>query len=178
MIQRLRLWTPNAEGLSSIPSQGTRSHMLQLRVCMPQLKIKTPVCCSQDLVQPNKQLIIKKKLTTQSNIKKDIWTTPKIKYFLKKNKWTNNAIGDCITFIFIFVFVFICVLWRRGRSHSFEQGLEVREGGRASQWVRDTHDLDWRAWWLSTWTPRRPGCLGLNSLSTTYCLSDPHQADL
>lgn len=82
-----------------------------------------------------------KNLTTQSNIKKDIWTTPKIKYFLKRNKWTNNAIRDCITFIFIFVFVFSCVLWRRGRSHSFEQGLEVRGGGRASQWGRDTQNL-------------------------------------
>ena len=27
-------------GLGLIPSQGTRSHMLQLRVCMPQLKTR------------------------------------------------------------------------------------------------------------------------------------------
>ena len=31
MVQWLRLQAPNARGLSSIPSQGTRSHMLQLR---------------------------------------------------------------------------------------------------------------------------------------------------
>ena len=35
----LRLYTPNAGDLGSIPNQGTISHMLQLRVCMPQLKI-------------------------------------------------------------------------------------------------------------------------------------------
>ena len=31
MVQRLRLCTPNAGGLGSIPDQGARSHMLQLR---------------------------------------------------------------------------------------------------------------------------------------------------
>ena len=30
--------TPNARGLGLIPGQGTGSHMLQLRVCMLQLK--------------------------------------------------------------------------------------------------------------------------------------------
>ena len=38
-VQWLRLHTPNAGGLGSIPGQGTRSHMPQLRVCMLQLKI-------------------------------------------------------------------------------------------------------------------------------------------
>ena len=31
VVQWLRLHTPNAEGPGSIPGQGTRSHMLQLR---------------------------------------------------------------------------------------------------------------------------------------------------
>ena len=39
MVQWLRLHAPNAGGLGSIPGQGTRSHMLQLRVRMLQLKI-------------------------------------------------------------------------------------------------------------------------------------------
>ena len=39
MVQRLRLCTRSAGGPSSIPGQGIRSHMLQLRVLMPQLKI-------------------------------------------------------------------------------------------------------------------------------------------
>ena len=39
VVQWLRLCTPNAGGPSSIAGQGTRSHMLQLRVCMLQLKI-------------------------------------------------------------------------------------------------------------------------------------------
>ena len=37
MAQWLRLHTLNAGDLSLIPAQGTRSHMLQLRVCMLQL---------------------------------------------------------------------------------------------------------------------------------------------
>ena len=39
MVQWLRLQAPNVGGPDSIPSQGTRSHMLQPRVHMPQLKI-------------------------------------------------------------------------------------------------------------------------------------------
>ena len=37
--QWLRLLAPNARGMGSICGQGTRSHVLQLRVHMPQLKI-------------------------------------------------------------------------------------------------------------------------------------------
>ena len=36
VVQWLRLCAPNAGGLSSIPGQGTRSHMLQVRVLMQQ----------------------------------------------------------------------------------------------------------------------------------------------
>ena len=36
---RLRLWAPTARGLGLIPGQGTRSHILKLRVHLPQLKI-------------------------------------------------------------------------------------------------------------------------------------------
>ena len=39
MVQWLRRQTPNAEGPSLIPGQGTRSHVLQLRVHKPQQKI-------------------------------------------------------------------------------------------------------------------------------------------
>ena len=40
VVQWLRLSAPNAGGPDSIPGQGTRSHMLQLkRFHMPQLKI-------------------------------------------------------------------------------------------------------------------------------------------
>ena len=39
VVQWLRLHAPNAGGLGSIPGQGTRSYMPQLRVRMPQLKI-------------------------------------------------------------------------------------------------------------------------------------------
>ena len=38
VVQWLILLTPNAEGLGSIPGQGTRSYKLQLKVCMSLLK--------------------------------------------------------------------------------------------------------------------------------------------
>ena len=39
VVQWLRLHAPNTGDPGSIPGQGTRPHMLQLRVCKPQLKI-------------------------------------------------------------------------------------------------------------------------------------------
>ena len=51
--QWLRLYAPNAGGLGSIPGWGTRSRMLELRVCILQVKIpratvkiKEPMCCN------------------------------------------------------------------------------------------------------------------------------------
>ena len=38
MVQWLRHHAPNAEGLGLIPDQGTRSHIPQLGVHIPQLK--------------------------------------------------------------------------------------------------------------------------------------------
>ena len=43
----LKLHGPNIGGLGSIPGRGTRSHMQQLSVRMPQSK--DPTCCSKDL---------------------------------------------------------------------------------------------------------------------------------
>ena len=40
MFQWLRLHSSNPGGLSETPGQGTRSHMLQLRVCMPELNAR------------------------------------------------------------------------------------------------------------------------------------------
>ena len=40
MFQWLRLHSSNPGGLSETPGQGTRSHKLQLTVCMPELKIQ------------------------------------------------------------------------------------------------------------------------------------------
>ena len=42
VVQWLRLCTPNAGGLGSIPGGGTRSHMLQLRVHQPQQRMTIP----------------------------------------------------------------------------------------------------------------------------------------
>ena len=41
-VQWLRLCTPNAGGLGSIPGQGTRSHMLQLNTVTPVLEAWSP----------------------------------------------------------------------------------------------------------------------------------------
>ena len=64
VVQRLRCHFPNAGGPGSVSGQGTRSHMLQLRDYMPQLKvphavtkkilhaamkIEDPVCQNKDL---------------------------------------------------------------------------------------------------------------------------------
>ena len=53
VVQWLRLHAPNAGGPGSIPGQGTRSRMSQLRVHMLQLKLphaamKDPAHCSED----------------------------------------------------------------------------------------------------------------------------------
>ena len=45
MVQWLRLQVPSAGGPGSIPVQGTKSYMLQLRVHMCQLK-NGPTCCN------------------------------------------------------------------------------------------------------------------------------------
>ena len=42
VVQWLRLHAPNAEGPGSIPGQGTRSHILQLRVGQLQLRVHRP----------------------------------------------------------------------------------------------------------------------------------------
>jgi len=40
--------TPNAGGSGSIPGWGTRNHMLQLRVCMPQQNIPYAATKAED----------------------------------------------------------------------------------------------------------------------------------
>ena len=42
MVRRLRLCTPNAGGLGSIPGQGTRSHMPQLKISHVATKVPSP----------------------------------------------------------------------------------------------------------------------------------------
>ncbi|TEA33728.1 hypothetical protein DBR06_SOUSAS12810084, partial [Sousa chinensis] len=46
VVQWLSFHAPNAGGPGSIPGQGTRSHMPQLRVCMPRQKDHT--CHNED----------------------------------------------------------------------------------------------------------------------------------
>ena len=45
VVQWLRLQAPDAGGSGSIPGQGARYHMPQL---------KDPACCNEDPAQPNK----------------------------------------------------------------------------------------------------------------------------
>ena len=61
VVLRLKRHVPNAGGPGLIPGQGTKSHLLQLRVHMPRLKILHAVmkmedskCGNEDPVQPNK----------------------------------------------------------------------------------------------------------------------------
>ena len=60
LVQRLRLHALNSEGPGSIPGQGTRFHMLQLRFCILQLNMsratmetEDPKSHNWDLEQPN-----------------------------------------------------------------------------------------------------------------------------
>ena len=55
MVQWLRLHVPKAGGLSSIPGQGTRSHMLQLRVRTLQPQILRAATKTQCSTPPTKQ---------------------------------------------------------------------------------------------------------------------------
>ena len=54
VVQWLRLRAPNAGGLSLTPGQGTRSHMLQIRVRMLQLKI--PCASFQEDLKKKKRI--------------------------------------------------------------------------------------------------------------------------
>ncbi|TEA39739.1 hypothetical protein DBR06_SOUSAS31510006, partial [Sousa chinensis] len=58
VVHWLRLHAPSAGGPGSIPGQGTRSHMPQLRVRMPQLRVhmlqlKSLHAMTEDLVCRN-----------------------------------------------------------------------------------------------------------------------------
>ena len=44
VVQWLRLRAPNARGPGSIPGQGTRSHMPQLKI--PRAATEDPACCN------------------------------------------------------------------------------------------------------------------------------------
>ena len=52
LVQWLRLLIPNARGLGSIPGQGTRSHILQLRVSLVQLLSCLTLCNPMDCSTP------------------------------------------------------------------------------------------------------------------------------
>ena len=57
VLQWLKFHTPNAVVCGLVSDQGARSHMLQLRVCMPELKIlhaTTMTWCSQIIKYVNK----------------------------------------------------------------------------------------------------------------------------
>ena len=61
VVQWLRLHAPNAGGLSSIPGQGTRSHMqatksshATAKILHAAVKIQDSVCHNQDPAKPNK----------------------------------------------------------------------------------------------------------------------------
>jgi len=49
MVKWLRFYNPNSGSPGSIPGQGTRSHMPQLRVRMPQVKISHAATKIKDL---------------------------------------------------------------------------------------------------------------------------------
>ena len=76
MVQWLRLHGPNAGGLGSLPGQGTRSHMLQRRVHLPQLKIVDAVSRPGTVKLKIKKPVASlngKNYTLQKNQNQGIW---------------------------------------------------------------------------------------------------------
>ena len=59
VVQWLKLHTPNAGGPGSIPGQGTRSRMPQVKIL--HATTKNPACHNQDPAQPNQSILKKKK---------------------------------------------------------------------------------------------------------------------
>ena len=55
VVQWVRLHTPNAGGLGSIPGRGTRSHM-DVATKSPHAATKDPTCCSEDPTCCNEDL--------------------------------------------------------------------------------------------------------------------------
>ena len=72
MVWCLRLRTPNAGGLGSIPGQGTTSHMPQLRVRMPQLKIPRATTKTWSS-QINKHIFLKNE--EEEKLEQSLWGT-------------------------------------------------------------------------------------------------------
>ena len=54
VVRWLRLQGPNAGGPGSIPGQGTRPHVLQLKTPQATVETDDPKCHNSDLMQPNK----------------------------------------------------------------------------------------------------------------------------
>ena len=54
VVHWLRLCASDGGGPGSIPGQGTRCHMLQLRILHAATKIEDTGCCSKYPAQPNK----------------------------------------------------------------------------------------------------------------------------
>ena len=59
MVKELRLQAPNSGSPGLIPGQGTRPHMLQVRIPQATTEIKFPACCNEDGVQVNKYIFKK-----------------------------------------------------------------------------------------------------------------------
>ena len=79
VVQWLRLQAPSAGGLGLIPGQEIRSHMTQLSICVPQLKILratmkrthilyTTLCLDKDLEQPKKKPNFFKEVSCKYNL--------------------------------------------------------------------------------------------------------------
>ena len=66
-IQWLRISSPNAGGPGSIPGQGTRSHMPQLKILRATTKNEDPVRHNLDLSNQIKKIVKKKKTHTHTH---------------------------------------------------------------------------------------------------------------
>ena len=69
VVQWLRLWAPNAGGLGSIPGQGTRSHMLQLKI----LNVATKLINKINMFLKRKSMTLWRK--EMNNCQREVFTS-------------------------------------------------------------------------------------------------------
>ena len=159
VVQWLRLFAPNAGGLGLIPSQGTRSYMPQLRVCMPQQRSNIPNATTKIRHRQKKKKSPPRNLIPRLLCSLGCWESPQ--------DWTEGppgssnpssvrwAQGLCLPHCSVgrTTWVDACKL---PRGSSLMEGN--KQGGSRQQ------DLGWREGQISTirlpCSPRVPGSLG------------------
>ena len=132
VMQRLRLHAPSSGGPSLIPGQGTRSHMQQLRVPLPQLKIPcaaTETWCSQI----NKQINTVLKRSLHDCFRKR-WCSPTAGHLCSLHVWTDVCKGG---------------LWSSWRWGWIFNSLRRPPDGHGNVYLTNGHETWWHVYLIN-----------------------------